>query len=200
SFDVACFQRSQQQEGGGISGTSTPPTEPRGDSPLRNLAALSNGRERHTPPVNQQQQSAPSATATIVPRKRPASHGLEAALTGHSSTDALLAAIRATTNEATGEPSPDGGSPLEEGYDDDTEDGGIAETMAQIFAASKKRLRAELDASDNNVMHTDDSLMTATNDEAHDPADILGNVAAMFNAEDIDVNGLRRRSVNGVYS
>lgn len=52
-------------------------------------------------------------------------------------------------------------------------------------------------------MQPDEALLSAANggaDEAHDPADILGNVAAMFNAEDVDMNGARRRGANGVYS
>ena len=33
-----------------------------------------------------------------------------------------------------------------------------------------------------------------------DPAENLGIVAALFNAEDVDANGFRRRSANGVYA
>ncbi|KHN74257.1 hypothetical protein Tcan_17893 [Toxocara canis] len=191
--DTLPFQRIQE---GIVSGTSSPPTEPRVDSPLRNLAALTNGRDHHTPPVQ-----APSATATVVSRKRPASRGIEAALAGHSNTDALLSAIRAATQETGEEHSTDEGSPLEEAFDED-EDGIVADSVAQMFVA-KKRTRSELDTRDDSALQTDEALLGATGggtEESHDPADILGNVAAMFNAEDVDVNGMRRRGINGVYT
>uniref|UniRef100_A0A915A8F8 C2H2-type domain-containing protein n=1 Tax=Parascaris univalens TaxID=6257 RepID=A0A915A8F8_PARUN len=193
-FNAADETRIQE---GVISGTSSPPMEPRGDSPLRNLAALTNGHDHHTPPLQ-----AASATATVVSRKRPASQGIEAALTGNSSTDALLSAIRAATQETAEERSTDEGSPLEEAFDDDDEGIG-ADSMPQIFLG-KKRSRTEFDGRDDSAVQPDATLLSAASGggtgEAHDPADILGNVAAMFNAEDVDVNGARRRGANGVYS
>uniref|UniRef100_A0A914RJ40 Uncharacterized protein n=1 Tax=Parascaris equorum TaxID=6256 RepID=A0A914RJ40_PAREQ len=113
-----------------------------------------------------------------------------------------LSAIRAATQETAEERSTDEGSPLEEAFDDDDEGIG-ADSMPQIFLG-KKRSRTEFDGRDDSAVQPDATLLSAASgggtDEAHDPADILGNVAAMFNAEDVDVNGARRRGANGVYS
>ncbi|MFH4976771.1 hypothetical protein AB6A40_003480 [Gnathostoma spinigerum] len=184
-----------RQEGGGLSGTSSPPNEPRGESPLRHMTGLSNGRDTKGAQSPQQCHHVPSATATVVSRKRPA--GGDVSYSGNSNTDALLSAIRAATNDGE-DGSVDACSPQDEINEEEDD-------ISQIYNG-KKRVKSEFDVQlqeDSGADVLDDVLLGVggnSNEDNHDPADILGNVSAMFNADDSDLRTDRRRSSNGIYS
>uniref|UniRef100_A0A0R3RJM9 C2H2-type domain-containing protein n=1 Tax=Elaeophora elaphi TaxID=1147741 RepID=A0A0R3RJM9_9BILA len=159
------------------------------ESPMRNISALTNGRDHIS--VNQQLQrsgftpaATVGATATAISKKRTTSDNT---MSWNTNTDAVLSAIRVATNENADEQ--EGGV---EGSG--AEDGGIG-IGGEMDDEFNHEVKSTFDVAmeESTIEQSDEALLTATAiDGGQDATDILGNVAEIFSAGDIAIPWKRR--------
>ncbi|VDK80607.1 unnamed protein product [Onchocerca ochengi] len=166
------------------------------ENPMRNINALTNGRDHIS--VNQQLQrcgltptATVGATATAISKKRPASDNT---MSWNTNTDAVLSAIRVATHENADEQ--EGGM---EGSG--TEDGviGVGGEIDDEFnnniASGIRDVKSAFDVAmeESTAEQSDEAVLAATAvDGGQDAADILGNVAEIFSAGEITIPWKRR--------
>uniref|UniRef100_A0A915PIX9 C2H2-type domain-containing protein n=1 Tax=Setaria digitata TaxID=48799 RepID=A0A915PIX9_9BILA len=164
------------------------------ESPIRNIGALTNGRDHI--PVNQQRSGFPptttvGATATAISKKRPTSS--DNTMSWNTNTDAVLSAIRVATHEngdeqdgtVEGSGTEDGGVVIGGEMDDDFNNS-ITSGIRDVKNAF------DVGMEESTVEQSDEALLAGTVDGGQDATDILGNVAEIFSAGDIAIPWKRR--------